>query len=351
MDSADKPLDGRRWWLEADEPWQCLAVCEDLTKALRSPEPERYASKLPVHQDGSCNGLQHYAALGRDEVGASQVDLIPAEKPQDVYSGVCRLVQERVAKDAAEGDRLAKMLNGLVDRKVVKQTVMTSVYGVTFIGARQQILNRLKDVGFPEEEIYAAAIYLARTTLNSIGDVFTGADNIKKWLAQCARSIALHSYDVAWVTPLGLPVVQPYRDAKKQSVFIGLQSVTLADLDDQPVLASRQRTAFPPNFVHSLDSTHLLMTANRMGQEDLTFAAVHDSYWTHACDVDRMNTLLREEFVALHSQPLLEDLCGTLRLRYPFAVHEDTGESLFDNPPQKGNLNLERVKESPYFFD
>jgi hypothetical protein len=23
---------------------------------------------LPVHMDGSCNGLQHYAALGRDEV-------------------------------------------------------------------------------------------------------------------------------------------------------------------------------------------------------------------------------------------------------------------------------------------
>ncbi|CBI27616.3 unnamed protein product, partial [Vitis vinifera] len=23
---------------------------------------------MPVHQDGSCNGLQHHAALGRDKV-------------------------------------------------------------------------------------------------------------------------------------------------------------------------------------------------------------------------------------------------------------------------------------------
>ncbi len=26
----------------------------------------------------------------------------------------------------------------------------------------------------------------------------------------------------------------------------------------------------------------------------ITFAAVHDSYWTHACHVDKLNELLRE---------------------------------------------------------
>ena len=26
----------------------------------------------------------------------------------------------------------------------------------------------------------------------------------------------------------------------------------------------------------------------------ITFAAVHDSYWTHACSVDRLNILLRD---------------------------------------------------------
>lgn len=40
----------------------------------------------------------------------------------------------------------------------------------------------------------------------------------------------------------------------------------------------------------------------------ITFAAVHDSYWTHACHVDKLNELLRDQFVRLHSQPLLEDL-------------------------------------------
>jgi hypothetical protein len=34
---------------------------------------------------------------------------------------------------------VAKMVSGKVERKVVKQTVMTTVYGVTFIGARDQV--------------------------------------------------------------------------------------------------------------------------------------------------------------------------------------------------------------------
>ena len=71
-----------RWWQEADSPWQLLAVCHDLQAALASGNPETYCSKIPVHQDGSCNGLQHYAALGRDESGGRAVNLLPVDKPQ-----------------------------------------------------------------------------------------------------------------------------------------------------------------------------------------------------------------------------------------------------------------------------
>lgn len=62
-------------------------------------------------------------------------------------------------KDAAEG--VSEALTYLsrsksVDRKLVKQTVMTSVYGVTHIGARQQIGARLKERGWDKEhEVYA----------------------------------------------------------------------------------------------------------------------------------------------------------------------------------------------------
>ena len=46
---------------------------------------------LPV-KDGSCNGLQHYAAIGRDQAGAESVNLHPFDVPKDVYSDVVDLV-------------------------------------------------------------------------------------------------------------------------------------------------------------------------------------------------------------------------------------------------------------------
>lgn len=51
----------------------------------------------------------------------------------------------RVAKDALEGVPEAGRCVGLIDRKLVKQTVMTSVYGVTAVGARAQVEARLRE--------------------------------------------------------------------------------------------------------------------------------------------------------------------------------------------------------------
>ena len=89
IDCAENPLNGKQWWLEADYPWQALGAAKEIYAAIRHEGGiETYMTGLPVHQDGSCNGLQHYAALGRDYDGAVAVNLIPSDKPQDVYSRV-----------------------------------------------------------------------------------------------------------------------------------------------------------------------------------------------------------------------------------------------------------------------
>jgi DNA-directed RNA polymerase len=66
--------------------------------------------------------------------------LADSERPGDVYTAILKLV---IADVENEKDPLlievAEGLKGNITRKVIKQTVMTSVYGVTFIGARKQI--------------------------------------------------------------------------------------------------------------------------------------------------------------------------------------------------------------------
>ena len=53
----------------------------ELRGALESPDPLKFESTLPVYQDGTCNGLQHYAALGGDTEGPAQVNLAVTYRP------------------------------------------------------------------------------------------------------------------------------------------------------------------------------------------------------------------------------------------------------------------------------
>lgn len=211
--------------------------------------------------------------------------------------------------------------------------VMTTVYGVTFIGAKRQIQRQLRDRGdIPLEDQFRAATYLAERVLSSIGDLFQGATAIQIWLSVCARLIGrairlehdgslptdkTPMASVTWTTPLGLPVAQPYRKHKKSQILTALQSVFITDPNAPATIDGRaQATAFPPNYVHSLDATHMMLTAIDCQKAGLAFASVHDSYWTHACDVDSMSEILRDCFIRLHSQDLLGALRKDFASRY-----------------------------------
>ena len=68
------------------------------------------------------------------------------------------------------GSLTLSLLSVQVNRKLVKQTVMTSVYGVTYIGARQQISQRLKERGLDQtsQENYLGACYAAKVTSSTL---------------------------------------------------------------------------------------------------------------------------------------------------------------------------------------
>ena len=372
-DSATNPLGGRRWWLKAEDPWQCLATCLELHSASNSPNPVEYISHLPVHQDGTCNGLQHYAALGGDEMGARQVNLEPGPKPSDIYSGVAQMVAEDVARDAANDHPLAKILDGKINRKIVKQTVMTNVYGVTKMGAQQQVCKHLEDLYpklFPLTRHYVrAASYVSTKIFAALSQMFNGASAIQTWLGECGARISMSitpdqiqalaernaappspptpvspknsryrlqpvgpksladefsrfRSSIIWTTPLKMPVVQPYRKPGVRRVETHLQGVHLADPSvADPVDKRKQLQAFAPNFIHSLDATHMMLSALACHARGLTFASVHDSFWTHAADVAPMNEVIRDAFVRMHAEDIMGRLAAEFAARYKGSLY------------------------------
>lgn len=121
-----------------------------------------------------------------------------------------------------------------------------------------------------------------------------------------------------------------------------MQKISLVAPDTGPVAPGKQAAAMAPNYIHSIDASHMLMTARACQEQGIAFAAVHDSYWTHAGTVDQMNVALREQFVLLHEKPLLHLLHKQLSDRYPQAVLPD--------PPAVGTLDISQVIDSLYFF-
>lgn len=370
IDSARDPFGGRLWWLQSEDPWQTLAACLEIKAAFESGDPENFVSHLPVHQDGSCNGLQHYAALGRDILGGEYVNLLPSAIPKDVYSEIATIVERKRKIDAEAGVEIAIALDGMVDRKVVKQTIMTTVYGVTFYGAKLQVAKQLKTKeGIAPKDIKNGSTYLARKVFESLNETFESSQNIQSWFTNCAHeTCSLLFENVSWHTPLGLKVVQPYSSWGRPNNAPGgkdesaTKVVSRSFFSQQGVKLNpktvKQKNAFPPNFIHSLDSSHMMLTTLNMWDQGLTFAMVHDCFWTRAADVDAMNKICREQFVNLHSYPILEELSnhflGVLR-DTPSAKNlrrfqKAKLENLFKDIPVKGNLDLNDVKKSTFFF-
>ncbi|PFH60433.1 hypothetical protein XA68_10947 [Ophiocordyceps unilateralis] len=369
LESVTNPLQGSRWWLEAEDPWQTLAACFELKAALELPDPTKHVSYLPVHQDGTCNGLQHYAALGGDTWGAKQVNLEPSDRPADVYSAVANLVKQSIDVDAALGVAIAAVLRDKVTRKVVKQTVMTNVYGVTFSGAKKQVCKQLDDL-YPNlgkengTSNMALATYIARHTFKALATMFRGAHDIQNWLGEVggrvcraltptqlellaevdlsngkdenvrseayrAKIIKLQEKlasefrsTIVWTTPLRMPVVQPYRKGNNREIRTCLQAVIYASDDtSDPVNRRKQLQGFPPNFIHSLDASHMVLSALRCHELGLTFAAVHDSFWTHASEIDTMNNVLREAFIQIHQEDVIGRLAAEFKARHEGSLY------------------------------
>ncbi|KAK0620481.1 hypothetical protein B0T14DRAFT_432876 [Immersiella caudata] len=365
IDSVNNPLNGRRWWLGGEDPWQVLAACFEVKAACESPDHTKFISRLPVHQDGTCNGLQHYAALGGDTWGAKQVNLIPGDKPADIYTAVADLLEQTIARDLEHGSdevrAVAKYLKGRIARKVVKQTVMTNVYGVTFVGAKKQVAKQLANLypeltKLPNMDFGSLTSYVAANIFKALGTMFHGAHEIQRWFIHIGDRIcravtpeqieALQAPDnekraakttkagakdavgghfnctLVWTTPLRMPVVQPYRKVvikKIETCLQGLNVVIPGQFD--PVHRIKQLQGFPPNFIHSLDASHMLLSALECDALGLTFAAVHDSFWTHPCDVEAMSDVIRDSFIRIHSDNITGRLLEEFKARYRGALY------------------------------
>jgi len=223
---------------------------------------------------------------------------------------------------------------------------MTYVYGATLRGTAEHIEHTLSketlvEVGeswLDETKTFEHSMYIAKKLFQGIAAAVPAAASAMHWL----REIAKQQPDgkrMTWRTPTGFWVQHDYQDftdSKCRLNACGVVQVLVRDWNEG-TRAHAMQNAISPNFVHALDASHLTMVANAMQQDVLSMVAIHDSFGTHPCDVDRMHVHIRTEFVRLYSRP-------NLLAEFLWEVG-GVGE-----PPSRGSLDLQEVLDSEFMF-
>lgn len=348
LDSADDPLDGSRFWADADEPWGFLATCHELRQIADMDNPEAFVSHLPVQLDGSCNGLQHLSAMGRDPIGAKATNVAANRTREDIYSQVAEVVKRMVAADAVEGNELAHEWVGKITRKVVKRAVMTTPYGVTERGIAEQLMTDGHTEGMTKRG--KAATYLKDKIVQALDETVTSAKAIMAWVQTVAAALADAGQPFTFMTPTGNLIQQSYYHLNRRTVVTLSGELVLWEEDKTGGLQARkQMLASAPNLIHAFDASHMTRTINalvqRLGRDDISLSMIHDSYGVHANRVDALTATLREEFVDIYRTNWLDRVEQGIRAYAP-----DVDFPSYTEFVVLGDFDVSECLDSEFFF-
>ena len=345
----DDPYEHRSYWVsdkkKKNPSFQRLAAVFDLCRTDGM-------TQVPVQMDGSCNGVQHWAALTRDSYLAKKVNLIKTNNPQDLYQYVADLMSENMAaakdEDSNKGKWATKFIEhwgDKIDRGVCKRAVMTDPYGVTFYGIRRycKTEGHLDWVG--KEQIAGAVVELATFIDQALKGTLVEANKGKAWLKQVADMASELGKNVEWTTPCGFKVVHQYYEIlTRRSVakLFDMKELHFGAPDKETIDGTSVNLAISPNYIHSLDASHMWSTIKRMIDSGITqYSMIHDSYGCPAPDVNLMRAYTNEEFHKMHASNLLQTMKDE--------VEQILSIELPDVPPI-GDYNIDEVLDAEYFF-
>jgi len=251
---------------------------------------------------------------------------------------------------------------------------MTYSYGSKVFGFREQIVDSVmrplkrdctrtgQQFPFGYDDGYRAANYIAKPIWDSVVDSVSRPAKLMEWLASTANMVAKSKFTmpdgtqqtlpVRWTTPLGFPVVQSYYNVKKHQVRTYLKGGIIYLTLNKPldkIDSKRSENGMSPNWVHSLDAAHLMLSVSRMTEEtdgQTSFSMVHDSFGCHAADLELFSNQIKLSLVELYSaNDVVETLYEELK-----AQLNPADVALITTPPEQGDLDYGLVPLSEYAF-
>jgi DNA-directed RNA polymerase len=338
---AEDPIGTVEEWEDFSDPFQFVAACRELVEAQKDPN---FITRLPIFLDGTSNGLQHLACMTCDEKSGKFVNLINLSERYDIYGVVFANVKARLQ---ATDDKLAAwwLSPGRLFRGLFKAPVMTFSYGVTAEGVRKQIIDAYKKEFGLHEPHFWHVNYLANLITKATKEELRRPHIVMEFIRKLAELQGQKNLPLKWVTPSGLPVsnnrcYEP--NTKRVELKLKGRRVrySVADGRKDEINVADAINDAPPNFVHSMDAAHLVLSVNAVVEEGITdIAVIHDCYAALAPQVQRFQQIIRRELALMYHIDVLR------RLR-----DGCDGASVSEQLPEKGNLDLLEIQTAEYPF-
>lgn len=332
--------------VEAEKPITLLACCLDLKGYSESNGT--YRSRLPIPVDGSNNGWQHLAAMSKDTQAGELVSLVPQEIQKDFYVQVAKRLIARMPEWFAERNMPMKCIR----KGIAKRGSMTRAYSAGQRKIAENMYHDCKVEGYHRKYKITKddCDLLAKNLILAINDTCVGPLKTMKFLQKVTNFI-LESGDTClqWTTPSGFPVLYEVWKQKNMTFRGTIKGLGQIGHSVKIPITTKEGKQIPcrrsfasgcsPNFVHSMDAAHMALVIKAFPG---TFGAVHDSFSTHACDVDKLVEHTKWQFAMLYNVNNFFD-----RIQY-MLIENFKGYSV--KQPELGSLKVEEVISSDYFF-
>ncbi|MFW3388101.1 UNVERIFIED_CONTAM: DNA-directed RNA polymerase, partial [Kocuria sp. CPCC 205274] len=202
--------------------------------------------------------------------------------------------------------------------------------------------------------------YLADIVFKATSQTVIKASECMDYIQDVTDILKSEGKPLEWVTQDGFYVRQEYLEQlphrPKLSKLVINQGVKIRQVfrpqflvdpkeGDTVKFISKQRSSVAPNFIHSMDATHLRMTVRACHKKGVrTFGVIHDSFGTIPADAQTMFETVRETMVEMYQDNpcMLDQIDSYLR------EHSECKQ--LPQPPAKGKLNLSGIIESKYAF-
>lgn len=332
----------------AEKPVAFLAVAHEIVNYNKAVSLGiDYYSSLPIPIDGSNNGWQHLGAISKDTQTGELVGLVPVDIQKDFYVTTAQELIN-ITKDEHRNSILAEMPMKKIRKGISKRGSMTRAYSAGAQKIAENMVNDLRKEGYDIE--YGIddkdCMGFSRDLVKAIEHVCPGPLMTMKFFQKLVQAVLESGNDhIAWYTPSGFYVHYEKfyeRQEKVKGTIVGVGKrdqvyhvgKTVSDKPDPRGFAC----GISPNYIHSLDASHM---AKVIDQWEGDFGAVHDSFSTHACDVEDMLRLTKDVFIKMYDYPNYFD---------QIELSIITGYEGFVEQPALGNLDIKEIKNSEYFF-